>query len=92
MLYFLLQNKPKRLLEVYDCIGCNYKDDPYPHFSGNFWWVRCDYLSTLPLIEGNEKNDAEYHLFKKNPNYYSLHNSTVNHYHQRYPKQIYNEH
>ena len=35
-------------------------------------------------ISNINKNDAEYHLFKNKPEYYSLHNSTVNHYHQRY--------
>jgi len=87
MLHFLLNKSNKELLNKYDCIGCNYKNDPLPHYSGNFWWANCKYLSTLPEIpELNiNKNDAEYHLFKNKPEYHSLHNSTVNHYHQRYP-------
>jgi beta-1,4-mannosyl-glycoprotein beta-1,4-N-acetylglucosaminyltransferase len=86
MLHFLLKKSNKELLNKYDCIGCNYKNDPLPHFSGNFWWANCKYLSTLPEISETDinKNDAEYHLFKNKPDYFSLHNSTVNHYHQRY--------
>ena len=95
MLYFLLKKSNKSLLKGktplndFDCIGCNYKLDPLPHFSGNFWWANCNYLSTLPLIKGNERNDAEFHLFKNNPKWKSLHDSTVNHYHEVYPKELY---
>jgi hypothetical protein len=91
MLYMLLQNKNKFLLNTYDCIGSNYKTDPLPHFSGNFWWANCKYLSTLEPIpeKAINKNDAEYFLMKGKPDYLSLHNSTVNHYHQRYPKEMY---
>jgi beta-1,4-mannosyl-glycoprotein beta-1,4-N-acetylglucosaminyltransferase len=88
MLHFLLKKSNKELLNKYDCIGCNYKDDPLPHFSGNFWWANCKYLSTLPEISeiNINKNDAEYHLFKNKPDYLCLHNSNVNHYHERYQK------
>jgi len=89
MLYFLLKKDNKGLLNTFDCIGCNYKNDPLPHFSGNFWWSNCDYLSSLPFITTTDKNDAEYHLFKNNPKWKSLHNSTVNHYHSVYPKENY---
>ena len=91
MLHFLLKKSNKELLNTHDCIGCNYKDEPLPHYSGNFWWANCKYLSTLLEIpEFNiNKNDAEYHLFKNKPVYHSLHNSTVNHYHQCYPKDNY---
>jgi len=27
--------------------GVNYCLDPWPHMSGNFWWARADYISTL---------------------------------------------
>jgi beta-1,4-mannosyl-glycoprotein beta-1,4-N-acetylglucosaminyltransferase len=86
MLHFLIKKSNKELLNKYDCIGCNYKNDPLPHFSGNFWWANCKYLLTLPEISeiNVNKNDAEYNLFKNNPDYFSLHNSNVNHYHERY--------
>jgi beta-1,4-mannosyl-glycoprotein beta-1,4-N-acetylglucosaminyltransferase len=89
MLYFLLQPDTKRRLEFYDCVGCNYKEDPSPHFSGNFWWVKCEYLAKLTISDSQNKNDAEYHLFTGNPKWYSLHTSTVNHYHERYPREKY---
>ena len=92
MLHFLLMNK--NLLNHYDCIGCNYKQQPKPHFSGNFWWANCNYLSGLPILSENlpvNKNDAEFHLFQNNPDYYCLHYSGVDHYCQRYPKENYLE-
>jgi hypothetical protein len=94
MLHFLLMDGNKILLNRYDCIGCNYKQQPKPHFSGNFWWANCNYLGGLPLLSENlpvNKNDAEFHLFENNPDYYCLHYSGVDHYCQRYPKEKYLE-
>jgi len=34
--------------ENFDVAGINYTDSPSPHFSGNFWWARTDYLKKLP--------------------------------------------
>ena len=96
MLYFLLDKHKEcieKLNQHYDTVGCNYycKENPYilPHFSGNFWWANCNYLSSLPFITTKDKNDAEFHLFKNNPKWKSLHDSTVNHYHEVYPKELY---
>lgn len=33
--------------------GCNYNYDPFPHFSGNFWWARSDYIRTLDDISNS---------------------------------------
>ena len=104
MLYFNVtchQNALNKLKDV-DTVGCNYNDFSFdyhedgsttpapPHFSGNFWWAQSNYLSSLPFIENQcKRNESEYHLFKNNPNYYSLHNSEVNHYHQMYPRENY---
>jgi len=34
-------------LDTYQVTGVNYCLDPWPHMSGNFWWARADYISTL---------------------------------------------
>jgi hypothetical protein len=28
--------------------GVNFRPDPLPHYQGNFWWARCDFVATLP--------------------------------------------
>ena len=53
------------------------------HYSGNFWWATTDYLATLPDCI-NQKAEAEFWLHRGNPKYQVLHNSNINHYHQRY--------
>jgi hypothetical protein len=61
------------LLPNYDVIGVNYRQAPWPHMSGNFWWSRPDYVRRLcspistPIddlwpIEGNPKSR---HLYEK---------------------------
>ncbi len=35
-------------LQTVDAAGVNYRDSPWPHFSGNFWWATASYIRTLP--------------------------------------------
>lgn len=35
-------------LQDHDICGVNWHLAPAPHFSGNFWWARANYISTLP--------------------------------------------
>lgn len=35
-------------LETHEAAGANFRPDPWPHFSGNFWWATAKYLSGLP--------------------------------------------
>jgi GR25 family glycosyltransferase involved in LPS biosynthesis len=94
MLYFLLDHNCIKLLENYDIVGCNYLENPHPHFSGNFWWTRASYVVKLKPIETTIKHDAEWWIFsdnESNPSYYSLHNSNINHYHELYPLERYKE-
>lgn len=30
-----------------DTVGCNYIESPWPHYSGNFWWSRAEYIRKL---------------------------------------------
>ena len=94
MLYFLINNDCIKLLDHNDIVGCNYLENPCPHFSGNFWWTRASYVVKLKPIETTVKHDAEWWIFsdnKFNPSYYSLHNSNVNHYQEIYPLEKYKE-
>jgi hypothetical protein len=35
-----------------DTAGCNYIENPWPHYSGNFWWGRASYIRKLdPLVD-----------------------------------------
>jgi hypothetical protein len=35
-------------LQASDLVGANFRPDPFPHFSGNMWWARADYVRRLP--------------------------------------------
>lgn len=34
-------------LQTVDAVGVNFRDSPWPHFSGNFWWATANYIRTL---------------------------------------------
>ena len=79
------------LLNKYDCIGCNYTEAPFPHFSGNFWWTKASYVNSLSKITSNIRHDAEWWILnnKFDANKYVLYNSNVDHYYVPYPKTMY---
>ena len=35
------------LLPNFDVVGVNFKNNPWPHFSGNFWWANPAYVKNL---------------------------------------------
>lgn len=37
----------KLLDEGYDTVGAWWHTEPHPHYAGNFWWARCDYVAKL---------------------------------------------
>lgn len=39
-----------KLDEGYDTAGVNFAEQPWPHYSGNFWWARASYLRRLPEL------------------------------------------
>ena len=52
-------------LEQYETAGINLNHDPFLHYSGNFWWLRSDYMRTLDDIEDSQwwkENKQPYHL------------------------------
>jgi GR25 family glycosyltransferase involved in LPS biosynthesis/tetratricopeptide (TPR) repeat protein len=95
MLYFLIERWPVAVnaLKDHDVAGCNYHTYDScrapPHFSGNFWWAKTDYLSGLPDC-GTNKFDAEFWLLQNNPKLKCLHDTGgMNHYFNVYPPENY---
>jgi hypothetical protein len=82
-------------LDNYDTYGCNY----YPsnefnpsHYSGNFFWVKNQYLQCLDVTIGPGYNDPEFWLFTKDPNFYNSYSSGLEgmgHYNEPFPETNY---
>lgn len=97
MLYFLVENAQHciALLDKYDTIGINHSLQPYPHYSGNFWWARSSYILTLKMLIPYEKNSSNkmkcewWILTNPNANFLVLHRSQKNHYMSLYPRTKY---
>jgi hypothetical protein len=71
-------------LEDHDACGVNWHREPAPHFSGNYWWARPDYLRRLPLRVGPANFDQERWIGLSQPHVRCLHESGVDHYRQPY--------
>jgi hypothetical protein len=55
MEFFIIDNYKhciKWLTRDIDIVGCNWTVDTWmkPHFSGNFWWAKSEYIKTLPKL------------------------------------------
>jgi len=81
-------------LKEYDTVGCNYTDYfGFPHWQGNFWWAKSDYIAKLDYaknIEFVEKPDlwedrhkAEAWIFTGKPSYCEIYNHGINPYYER---------
>lgn len=76
--------------EGYDIVGCNYQEKPLKHFGGNFWWARNDYIRKLePLENPKNRNSCEMWVCSQDAKIKVLHNSDINHYQKRYPRNFY---
>ncbi|MHA2218587.1 MAG: hypothetical protein ACXADW_21965 [Candidatus Hodarchaeales archaeon] len=61
-----------------------------PHFSGNFWWAKTDYVRKLPaLFPLKNKYECEFWIGKGNPKISELWNSGVYHHRKPYPSHNY---
>jgi GR25 family glycosyltransferase involved in LPS biosynthesis len=63
-----------------DTSGCNYSDEPFPHYSGNFWWASTNYIRQLSLASLIKKHDAEWWILSGNPVKNVIANSGLNYY------------
>ncbi len=70
----------------YNTFGCNFIDsNNRPHYSGNFWWAKAEYIKTLDLSDVNKTNrgnaELKYIQMGKDWKAYSVHNVNKNLYH-----------
>lgn len=84
-------------LDNYDTCGVDYRLDPSPHYSGNFWWGNSSYIKTLPKIQDISNQNSKFILtLRHNAELYIgmnekinpriLHQSNISQYH----KHLYN--
>jgi hypothetical protein len=82
-------------LITYDTYGCNYykKDGSYPdHYSGNFFWVKNNYVKLLDNYINSGYNDPEFWLCSKSGKYFNVYSSGLEgmgHYNNPFPENIY---
>ena len=82
---FKLWRKAINTLENVDVCGCNFlQHGTNPHFSGNFWWAKSDYVKKLPTIIDDSYWAPEFWVFKANPSFHELCNSHVDQYSSTY--------
>jgi hypothetical protein len=72
-----------------DVVGVNLQHSPVTHFSGNFWWSHSDYIKKLDKFIEPSYNGPEFWITQQQKNgdyglFYSLNNSRVNHYEERF--------
>jgi hypothetical protein len=72
-----------------DVVGVNLQHEPRTHFSGNFWWSHSDYIRKLDKYIEPSYNGPEFWITQQQENgdyglFYSLNNSRVNHYEERF--------
>ncbi|MEY4720266.1 MAG: hypothetical protein RL563_2884 [Pseudomonadota bacterium] len=82
-------------LQEHDTAGCLYMDQCYlgfhPHYSGNFWWARSEYIKTLnhEYLTAGIRNNREFWIGTGNGSMYSFLNTGLNHYAVRFPRESY---
>jgi hypothetical protein len=86
--YQLIANHSKclELLDSYDTVGVNYRLQPCPHYSGNYWWTTGAYFLKLPPTIGDSYTDPEMYILSANSRHHCIYDSEVNnHYEDGYP-------
>lgn len=95
MLHVLVDNHEKclHLIKVYDTVGCNFRPDEdgnMQHYSGNFWWVRADYVQHLHVAHMKDKYEPEFWVLQNRPFLFNVH-SIEHMYEQPYYLEDYKE-
>ena len=79
----------------HDAVGCEFRNNPLNHLSGNVYWVRSSFIkkcNKLPLCDANRipyEIWPEMWVGANGAKFYSFHDTTVNHYHEEYPPDRY---
>jgi hypothetical protein len=98
MAYFAIERHKDCIsaLRSADICGVNWLRSPWPHFSGNFWWSRSEYVKllaaarSLPDSKWPERFKAERWIGSRpGVRATSLHQSGVDHYRTDYPRARY---
>ena len=84
-------------LDTHDTCGVNLQEEPMKHYSGNFWWTNSNYIRRRGIINPEESTkikDPRWYcefwlLDMPDVKPYSLHNSEIDHYANRYEKEKY---
>ena len=82
-------------LDNYDTYGCNYIDNPVPHYSGNYFWITRKHLDQLDNHIGDDYNDPEFWILRKPCRKFISYTSKLanvdwGHYGHDYPEELYN--
>lgn len=83
------------MLDRHDTVGCLFMDDCYygfyPHYSGNFWWAKSQYVQKLDhsyLNQGIRQN-REFWIGTGGGSMFSFLNTGLNHYANEFPRHLY---
>jgi hypothetical protein len=79
--HFVITHYKKCLeaLDNFDVCGVDWRTNPVPHYSGNFWWANSKYLKTLPKIQTiNKPNSPRVLTLRHNAEMYIGMNPEVN--------------
>lgn len=82
------------LLNEYDALGVDFHEEPFKHFSGNFWWSKGSHIKKLQPLVNVDRHAAERWIASVNGRYVSLHNTGINVYQRHlhlYPKTNYRQ-
>lgn len=68
------------LLDSHDIVGTEWREVPYKHFSGNFWWANSEYIKRLPDAREYmeqyrwDRFMPEMYVGRASPKHYCFHN------------------
>ena len=76
-------------LNLYDTTGVNLSSQVAWHYSGNFWWARASYISTLGNCDREPYLAPEMWVCSNTENRGCLFQSNRNHYLEEFPENLY---
>jgi hypothetical protein len=76
-------------LYLYDTTGVNLSQEVAWHYSGNFWWARASYISSLTECSREPYLAPEMWICSNTKNMGCLFKSHRNHYLERFPENLY---
>lgn len=67
MLHFVVERFEECLARLadHDVCGVDWRTEPKPHFSGNFWWARGDYIAALPRVSALAAPEADWIISRR---------------------------